>query len=213
MSHPTPLGALARGILAGASGSAAQDLFFAATKSIAPDAPEGAFTPPEPEQAHESATETVARRAVTQLARRELPIAKERAGRVVHYAFGAAWGALYGLCAGTFPRLATPLGAAAFGGLVWVASDDVLLPALRLSAWPTAYPARTHAYAIAAHVVYGLAALAVFGATAPRAEREARGRVRAARRASDERAARDTPRAATTALEVFAPRAPIAYPA
>jgi hypothetical protein len=44
----------------------------------------------------------------------------------------------------------------AFGTLVWLASDDILLPAFRLSAWPQHYPVKTHLYALAAHAVYGL---------------------------------------------------------
>jgi hypothetical protein len=89
---------------------------------------------------------------------------KARGGEVVHYAFGAAWGGLYGLAAGSAPWLDSPLGGLAFGTLVWMAGDNTLLPVFRLAAWPRAYPAKTHAYAWAAHAVYGATLWASFEA-------------------------------------------------
>ncbi|AKF08807.1 DUF6789 family protein [Sandaracinus amylolyticus] len=155
----SPLGSVVRGLAAGILGSAAQDVFFALTSRIAPKPPEGVFVPPEPEQLEESAPETVARRAAA-LLQRPLPVDKARAGHAVHYAFGGAWGAAYGATAATFPKASGPIGGAAFGMLVWVASNDLLLPAFKLAAWPTHYPVRSHLYAIAAHLAYG----AVMGA-------------------------------------------------
>src|SRR6185369_17231054 len=152
----TPLGTLLRGLLAGAVGAGVQTLFFKATRRLTPPTPEDAFTPPEPEQQGERSTETVARRAVERLAARG-PLdqrAKQRAADVVHYGFGAAWGALYGLARETFPRLRGAAGALAFGTAVWAVSDDVILPVFRLAAWPALYPARTHAYAWAAHLPF-----------------------------------------------------------
>jgi hypothetical protein len=178
----TPLGALLRGLVAGVVGSAAQSLFFAATKTITPSASTPAFDPPEPEQRHETSTETIARRFVEGLMQRELPSdAKPKAGQLVHYAFGAGWGGLYGLAAASAPVLATPPGAAAFGLGVWAASDNVLLPAFELAAWPQHYPAKNHAYAIAAHLVYGAATWLAFEAMRPRAERIERAERRAGR--------------------------------
>lgn len=167
----TPLGALWRGLIAGAVGSAAQSLFFAATKKIAPSGSSSSFQPPEPEQESEQATETVARRAVEGLMQRELPIEKAMAGQAVHYAFGAGWGALYGLGAASAPSLASPLGGAGFGLVVWAMSDDLLLPAFKLADWPRRYPMKSHAYAIAAHLVYGAATFLTFEGLRPRADR------------------------------------------
>lgn len=81
---------------------------------------------------------------------------KPLAGEVVHYATGAAWGALFGVLA---PRLPAPVLAAgaAWGALVWLVSDEVLVPALGWSSGPTAYPASTHAKALASHLLYGAA--------------------------------------------------------
>ena len=159
----TPLGALARGLVAGAVGSFVQNRFFRATAGIAPATPPDAFEPPEREQRDETATQTVARRSVEDLMQRGplSPEQKERAGRLVHYAFGAAWGGVYGLARESVPALGSPIGASVYGTVVMLASDGVILPAFRLSARPAAYPARTHAYAWVAHLVYGLA---VYGA-------------------------------------------------
>ncbi|MCA1663202.1 MAG: DUF1440 domain-containing protein, partial [Myxococcales bacterium] len=81
--------------------------------------------------------------------------AKARLGNVVHYAFGAAWGGLYGLVRASYPRLWRPSGVAAFSVAVWLASDNLILPLFKLAAWPHRYPVRSHAYAIAAHLAYG----------------------------------------------------------
>lgn len=169
----TPLGALFRGLVAGAIGSAAQSLFLAATKKIAPSSSSESFHPPEPEQENEQSTETIARRVFEGLMQRELPIDKSTAGQAVHFGFGAGWGALYGLTAASAPSLATPLGGAGFGLAVWAVSDDLLLPAFKLSDWPQRYPLKNHAYAIAAHLVYGAAVWLAFARMRPREEERA----------------------------------------
>jgi hypothetical protein len=58
----------------------------------------------------------------------------------------------------------TPAAAAGFATGVWLVSDNLILPAFRLAAWPQAYPLRTHAYAWAAHLVYGAAVFASYQA-------------------------------------------------
>ena len=157
MRRKTPIGALVEGIVAGAVGAGLQSLFFRATAKVAPKTPEDVFVPPEKEQAGESALETVARRAVEELAQRGPlePREKERLGDIVHYGFGAAWGGLYGLLRASYPRLWRPSGVAGFALGVWMVGDNLMLPAFRLSAWPHRYPPKTHAYAVAAHLVYG----------------------------------------------------------
>jgi hypothetical protein len=164
MSRRSPLGALCAGFAAGFAGALAQNLFFAATKKIAPAPSPEAFTPVEPEQQHEMPTQTVARRVTEQLARRGPLRHPDAAAQAVHFGFGSAWGALYGLAAGTLPRLGTLKGGLGFGMAVWLVSDDVLLPAFRLSAWPHQYPVKSHLYAIAAHAVYGAIVASTFAA-------------------------------------------------
>ncbi|MCO5171817.1 MAG: DUF1440 domain-containing protein [Planctomycetes bacterium] len=176
MLHVTPLGAALRGLVSGLAGSAAQDAFFALTRPITPGQPEGAFEPPEAQQTEEQATETVARRVVEGLAARGPlpPDAKRVGGRIVHYAFGGGWGVVYGLTRESARGLDRPTGAAAFGAGVWAVSDNGLLPLFNLAGGPRRYPLRNHAYAVAAHLVYGLAVCGVYGALRPVGAREPR---------------------------------------
>ena len=157
MRRKTPIRALLEGVVAGVVGAGVQTLFFRATAKLAPAPPKQAFRPPEPQQADEDALQTVARRAVEGLAQRGPLDArdKERAGQIVHYGFGAAWGGLYGLLRASYPRLWSASGIGGFALGVWVLSDNVILPGFKLAAWPHRYPLRSHAYALAAHLAYG----------------------------------------------------------
>lgn len=83
------------------------------------------------------------------------PAEKERAGQLVHYAYGTATGALYGAMVEHWEGARAGEGAA-FGAALWAASDEVAVPALHLSKGPQEYPLRTHAMALVAHVVYGV---------------------------------------------------------
>jgi Protein of unknown function (DUF1440) len=150
--------------VAGFVGSVAQNLFFAWTKKLAPEPSIQAFEPAEAEQRTEMPTQTIARRVAEQLARRGPLEHTAGAAQAVHLTFGSAWGGLYGLAAGTLPRLGTLKGGLGFGLVVCLISDDILLPAFRLSAWPHQYPVKTHLYAIAAHAVYGAAVASTFAA-------------------------------------------------
>lgn len=158
----TPLGTIARGLAAGAVGSLAMNLFFAASGPIMPGPVPDAFEPTDPQQGSENPLETTARRIVEGFLRRGpiSPAQKAVLGNLVHYAFGAGWGALYARAHDAYPPLASPAGVAAFSTLVWNGGDNVLLPFLDLSGPPTAYPIRNHLYAVAAHLVYGSATAA-----------------------------------------------------
>lgn len=167
--RPTPLGALVRGLCAGAVGSAAQDLFFRATARIAPATPKDVFSPPERDQLEENATETVARRFVQQFMQRPLSAeGKAKGATIVHYAFGASLGGVYGLLRETVPALRRPAGVMGYGFGAWMFGDNVVIPAFRLGASPTAYPLKNHAYALAAHFVFGAAVAAAYEAMRPR---------------------------------------------
>ena len=80
---------------------------------------------------------------------------KEPAGEAVHYAMGAASGLIYGIVAEVAPVTTAGLGLP-FGAAVWLAADDVIVPALGLAKPATEYPLSTHAYALSSHLVYGL---------------------------------------------------------
>jgi hypothetical protein len=108
------------------------------------------------ESADDDATERVAAIVAEKVFDRRLTEEeKESAGTAVHYAFGAATGAIYGVAA----ELASDVTAGAgvpFGAAVWLAADEGIIPALGLSKSPAEYPLSTHAYALASHFVYGL---------------------------------------------------------
>jgi len=81
---------------------------------------------------------------------------KEVAGPALHYGFGALTGAVYGALAELTPGVTLGAGAP-FGAAVWLAADEITVPALRLSGPPWEYPPMVHARALGAHLVYGLA--------------------------------------------------------
>ena len=80
---------------------------------------------------------------------------KEPAGEAVHYAMGATSGLIYGVASELAPITTVGLGLP-FGAAVWLAADDVIVPALGLAKPATEYPLSTHAYALSSHLVYGL---------------------------------------------------------
>jgi uncharacterized membrane protein YagU involved in acid resistance len=83
------------------------------------------------------------------------PEEKKVAGPAVHYAFGLASGLLYGAMSEAVPstRMA---GGALFGAGLWLVADEAMVPALGFSRPPDEYPASTHVYAFASHLVFGL---------------------------------------------------------
>jgi putative membrane protein len=82
------------------------------------------------------------------------PDEKQKAGPLVHYAYGTGIGALYGGLAQKDERLKSGFGTA-YGTAVWALGDEVAVPALGLSAKPSETPLSQHAQALAAHLVYG----------------------------------------------------------
>ncbi len=83
------------------------------------------------------------------------PAEKGWAGQLVHYAYGTAAGALYGAAAEHWEDVRFAQGTA-FGTALWAISDEVAVPAFQLSKGPQEYPLRTHAMALASHLVYGV---------------------------------------------------------
>jgi putative membrane protein len=80
---------------------------------------------------------------------------KKKAGPVVHYAFGAIMGAVYGASVEVNPA-ANALAGIPFGAILFAAADEVALPVLGLSDKPAAYPLSTHLYGLVSHAVYGV---------------------------------------------------------
>jgi uncharacterized membrane protein YagU involved in acid resistance len=85
------------------------------------------------------------------------------AGRLVHLAYGAAWGMLYGLLQATYRRPPAASGAT-YGLVVWLVGPVFLVPAMRLMGKPSEEPAARSVALIAGHLVYGVALATAFEA-------------------------------------------------
>lgn len=85
---------------------------------------------------------------------------KDVAGPLVHYAFGAVAGAMYGAIAAAAPRVTVGRGAP-YGAAVFLTAGEVGIPMAGLARNPTAYPPARHAAALATHLVFGLTLEAV----------------------------------------------------
>lgn len=83
------------------------------------------------------------------------PDAKRAAGEVVHLAFGALNGALYGVAAELEPRVTAAAGVP-FGVGVWALADEGIVPALGLSRGPREASAGLLTYGLLSHFVYGM---------------------------------------------------------
>jgi hypothetical protein len=102
--------------------------------------------------ANELAAHAVAEHTINRpLTREEL----ELAAPALHYAFGAAMGALYGGLYET-TRSVRAMGGTGWGMAVWAGADGIAMPLLNLSRPKTEYPAETHAQSYAAHIVFGV---------------------------------------------------------
>ena len=76
------------------------------------------------------------------------------AGPVIHYAFGAVMGGLYGGLAEVSDAATTGFGTT-FGSMLFTGADLFAVPALKLAPLPTEQPASALATPLAAHLVYG----------------------------------------------------------
>jgi hypothetical protein len=144
----------AAGLIGGLAGSWVMEKFQAAWSRGMGPSPE----PPQQSADDESGDATVrTAEAISEriLGRPLTDVEKRRAGPVVHYAFGAATGALYGVVAEMQPAAAKGYGLP-FGAAVWLGADEVAVPAFGLSKPPNEYPPSVHTYALASHLVYGL---------------------------------------------------------
>jgi len=154
----TPLGALARGLLAGAIGTAAFDAFlFARYRRRGGETPFSAWEfssgmtwEDAPAPAH------VGKRLVEGLFQTELPATRAPlVNNVMHWAYGIGNGAQYGIVAGSLPTQRIRYGLP-FGASVW-GSGYVILPAMKLYEPIWRYDVKTLADDLSAHLVYGLA--------------------------------------------------------
>jgi len=79
---------------------------------------------------------------------------KKIGGPIMHHAFGAAVGALYGAAAAGVPQV-TAGGGMPYGAFVWLAGAEAGVPLSGLSRSPDSYPPARHAASLATHLVFG----------------------------------------------------------
>lgn len=162
----TPLGAVARGLAAGAAGTLAMDLVW--YSRYRRGGGEDRFTDWEFSSSTKSFDEAgapaqVGKRIVEGLFQTELPPESAAfTNNVVHWATGSQWGAAYGVVAGSAaaanPALGLLLGAAAWG------TSYVVMPLAKLYKPMWEYDAKTLAKDLSAHLVFGLATAGAFRA-------------------------------------------------
>jgi hypothetical protein len=85
------------------------------------------------------------------------PVTQKRratAGSLVHYATGAVLGLVYGLLVAVWPPAAFGFGVA-FGIVVALVLDDLVVPALGWGSWPWRTTLATNLYGLSSHAVFG----------------------------------------------------------
>ncbi len=85
---------------------------------------------------------------------------KSELSYAVHWGYGTAMGALYGVLSGGRDGAGVANGLV-FGTALWLLGDELAVPLLGLSQGATAYPPAQHANRLGAHLAYGLALAAV----------------------------------------------------
>lgn len=162
----TPIGALTRGLVAGAIGTGVMTAYQLAVAK----AKEGASDDAPPAEPDAPADPWEGAPAPAQLARRVIEgvfqrdVGPERIGtltNVTHWGYGVMWGGLYGLLAGSAPRTRPLPAGVAFGTGVWASSYAALVP-MGLYEPPWTYPPAELATDASYHVVYGVAVAAAW---------------------------------------------------
>jgi len=85
---------------------------------------------------------------------------KTTGGSIVHYAFGALSGGIYGLLSEATPAARAGFGLA-YATALWLAADEGIVPALKLSPPPQESTLSEHLSGLGAHLVYGATTEAV----------------------------------------------------
>jgi hypothetical protein len=166
----SPVGAIARGVAAGAVGTVAMDLIWFAryrrgggTSSLV----DWEFSKGLNDWEAAPAPAQVGKRLVEGFLQRDLkPDKAALMNNVTHWGYGVLWGALYGILVGSLASAKLRYGAI-FGPLVW-ASGYAALPAAGLYKPIWEYDAKTLRKDLTAHLGYGMATAAAFRALAGR---------------------------------------------
>ena len=157
--HESPLSVVAKGAIAGLAGTAAITLAMKRTPQLLQRLGLEPSEPPaaEAQKIAESAgqpTEKLAEKVTTGVLDR--PIAEDTrqvAGQAVHWGYGAAWGALYGIVQASV-RWPSLVHGTVFGGVVGLVAST-LVPAMRLTPPPTQQPMPANAMMMVYHLLYG----------------------------------------------------------
>ncbi len=178
-SKMTPMGAVVRGVLAGAAGTAIMDAVWYARYRR--DGGTSGFPAWETAVGLDSfqdapAPAQVGKRMVEGALQRELkPETARLLTNVVHWGYGIAWGAAYGVVAGSTRRPRTTYGLL-FGPIVW-STAYLVLPTTGIYKPMRQYDAKTLWKDASAHLAFGVGAAGIFkllagrrGSDAPRAK-------------------------------------------
>lgn len=169
----TPLGAVVNGMLAGAAGTLVMDIFkYLRYRQTGGDSGviDYEFMPglrawdraPTPGQVGKRLYEGMLQRPLPE---RYAPLSSD----LVHWGYGMAWGALFGLTVGS-TRLARgfkAIAGAPFGATVFTAAY-IILPLARLYKPPWEYDKQTLAKDLGTHLLYGAGVSATFAALSRR---------------------------------------------
>jgi uncharacterized membrane protein YagU involved in acid resistance len=153
--------ALFRGVVAGVAGTGVMTGYQLAVarlqgKPLATPVPHRWADAPAPAQVAKKTAEAVGQGR--RLTREDVPLLTN----AMHWLYGIAWGAVYGVAAGAAKP--DPVGGGlAFGAGVWGASYAELVP-LGVYKPPWKYPPKELAVDLSYHVVYGLAVAAAYAA-------------------------------------------------
>jgi len=132
------------GVVAGLVASAAMNLYQGATASLFGQ--DKSHDDPATVKAADSVSEAVEGRPITRHRR--------ATGNIVHYATGIALGLFYSVLVWAWPEAAIGFGIA-FGIVVAIVLDDLLVPAFGWGRWPWRTNLATHLYGLSAHAVFG----------------------------------------------------------
>jgi hypothetical protein len=161
----TPLGAAARGLLAGVAGTAAMTVWQELSGRLLGSGDGGEERNGGDADPWEGAPAPalVARRVLEGVFGREVsPDRIPLLTNLMHWGYGTGWGVAYGLLQGTV-RANPVLHGALFGTGVWAASYLQLVP-MGLYEPPWEYPATTLAKDLSYHLVYGVGTAAAYDA-------------------------------------------------
>jgi len=161
----SPLGAVGRGLVAGAAGTLAMDaLWFARYRRAGGDSDfaEWEFSSGVCSWDQAPAPAQVGKRLVEGLFKRELPASRAAlVNNITHWVYGMLGGTQYGIVAGSLDHPRVRYGVP-FGASVWAAGYAVL-PAAKLYKPIWEYDKQALAKDLSAHLVYGVGTATTFG--------------------------------------------------